>query len=133
MSKDTQSIRFDETQWPILIIRFSGSPTDDEFTQYLQRYETYMHGEARYAVMLVTEPHASMTKARHAKQQARWIGANQSRIRRHCVGTAFVLPSSLMRGVLRAILSMQSMPVEYAVFSTESQASTWCRARLDAI
>lgn len=129
---DTATIEFDERDWPLLVIRFDGTPTDAEFAAYLSRYEKYLERSDRYGLSLVTKPSAPMTKAKHARMQAAWINEHFDRLRDRCVGLAFVLPSPMTRGVLKAILSMQRLPVQHSVHATESDAHDWIRAQLEA-
>jgi hypothetical protein len=125
-----ETIIFDERDWPVMVIRFSGAPTDAEFEAYLERYETYLQREDRYGLVMVTEPNSPMTKSKHARMQAAWIKERYDRLSERCVGIAFVLPSPMMRGVLKAILAMQSLPVPYSVSATEEPARKWVRSRL---
>lgn len=112
-------------RWPVLVVRMVGQPTDDEFAAYLDDYETIMSEHDRYGIVYVTMPDAPMTTSRHARMQAKWIAAHEEEIRQRCARVGFVLPSPLMRGVLRAILAMQSMPVPYRVFDDEELAIAW--------
>ena len=127
-----EPITFDEGSWPLMVIRFSGSPTDEQFQAYLDRYERYLEKDQRYALVLVTEPNAPMTKSKHARMQAAWINEHYSRLGERCLGLAFVLPSPMMRGVLKAILSMQRLPVDYAVHGTEAEGREWANNQLIA-
>lgn len=121
----SKSIHMERERWPVLVVRMVGQPTDDEFAAYLDAYEGLMGEHDRYGIVYVTMPNAPMTKSRHARMQAKWIAAHEDEIRRRCVGVGFVLPSPIMRGVLRAILAMQSMPVPYRVFDDEEMAIAW--------
>jgi hypothetical protein len=127
-----ETITFDERDWPVMVIRFSGAPTDAEFEAYLERYDTYLNRTDRYGLIMVTEPNTPMTKSKHARMQAAWIKERFARLSDRCVGIAFVLPSPMMRGVLKAILAMQTLPVPYAVSSGEESAAEWVRSRLAA-
>jgi hypothetical protein len=127
-----ETIIFDERDWPLMVIRFSGAPTDAEFEAYLERYEGYLNREDRYGLVMVTEPNSPMTKSKHARMQAAWIKERFDRLSSRCVGIAFVLPSPMMRGVLKAILAMQTLPVRHFVASQEGPAREWIQSRLDA-
>lgn len=124
------SIVFEEHLRPLVVVRFVGGPSDEEFEAYLSRFDAMMADEQVYAIMFVTAPDAPMTRARHARRQAQWMAANVRNIRRHVVSIAFVLQSPLMRGVLRAVLAMQPVAVEYAVFRSEDDAIAWSRDML---
>lgn len=123
---------FDDSEWPLLTIRFSGSPTDEEYEAYLNKYETYLERPERYGLVVVTEPNTPMTKPRHAKMQATWIRDNYDRLAAKCVGISFVMPGPMMRGVIKAILAMQSMPMEHSVYSKELDSREWVKGKLQA-
>lgn len=124
------AILFEEQERPLVVIRFVGAPTDAEFEAYLAGYDRLLEGNDVYALMLVTAPDAPVTRARHARRQAQWMAANVRRIRARVVSIAFVLQSPLMRGVLRAVLAIQPIVVEYAVFRAEDDAALWSRDML---
>ncbi len=122
-----ENIEFDDGRLPLLLkVHFKiGVPTDAEFEAYLARYDTYLRQWERFSVMFVTAPSMPMTKPRHAKMQATWMKAHEALIRQRVRGAAFVLPSPVARGVLRAILRMQGMPTAHAVFRDEGEAVAW--------
>ena len=125
------SIDFDDTGWPLLQITFQSSPTDEEFEAYLRRYDDdYICRDQRYALALITAPGLPMAKTSHARMQANWIAERTPVIERLCCGLAFVLPSPLQRGVVRALLSMQGLPCPYKTFSTFPEAEPWLNERL---
>ena len=125
------AIEFDESDWPLLRINFTAGPNDEEFDAYLRRYdEVYVRRGQRYGLMMVVHAGMPMTKTAHAKQQAEWIGNNEDVVRRLCAGIAFVLPSPLHRGVLRAILWMQGLPVPYKVFDDPQTGRVWLQGLL---
>jgi hypothetical protein len=110
----------------------SAAPTDDDFQRYLASCESLMVGEQLYSIVLVAMPDSPMPKTRHARAQATWMKSHDAQIARHVASMAFVLPSPLARGVLRAVLQMQPLPVEHRVFRREAEATAWsgeCLAR----
>jgi hypothetical protein len=123
-------IELQGAEWPLLIVRISGTQTDHEFETYLKEYLGYLRRGQRYAVVFVTAPDTPMTKSRHARMQADWIKENRPELGKHCAGLAFVLPSAVMRGVLRAILSMSPLPAPFTVASSEEEGRLWAQAQL---
>lgn len=124
------AIEVDRSQWPILLARVNGQPTDEEFEAYLAELERALDSGVRYASVVSTARNAPMTRARHAKMQAKWIAEREALIAERCAAVAFVLPSAVMRGVLRAILAMQRMPSPYKVFEDEAEGIAWVREQL---
>ena len=73
-----------------------------------------------------------MPTGRQARLQANWMRDNEAQIRQRTLGIAFVISSPAVRGVLKAILALQSMPAPYRVESTAADAEAWLRERLAA-
>ena len=120
------AIQFDESRWPVLSITFTAEPTDEEFAEYLDRYsKVYIGRRERYALVLITAPGLPMTKPAQARAQANWIRDNEDVIENLCAGIAFVLPSPVQRGVLRAILWMQGLPAPHRVFQDVDEGHRW--------
>ena len=81
--------------------------------------------------MYVTAAGAKMPSHRHALRQASWISERKERIKTRNAGIAFVLPSPLMRGFLRAVMALTPMHAQHEIFRDEQVALGWVRARLD--
>ena len=122
---DGSAYDFDESKWPRLRIRMNRKPSDDEFRDYLERYEAYLARTERYGLVLDVAPAVGMTSVSQARMQAEWMKGNGSRLRERCWGVAFLLPSAVHRGVLKAILKMQPVPTDYTVVGSMEEAEAW--------
>jgi hypothetical protein len=127
IEQGADAIAIELHRFPLVVIRMSAAPTDDDFQSYLASCESLMVGDQLYSIMLVAMPHSPMPKTRHARAQAMWMKAHDAEIASHVASMAFVLPSPLARGVLRAVLQMQPLPVEHRVFRHEAEAAAWSR------
>ena len=123
------SIDVREDLAPIYFISFIGVPTDAQFDGYLEKLTRItMRLEPR---ALIYDASASgATPPSHRKKMAEWMKRYEAQVRAGTVGTAFVLPSAIMRGVLTAILWVQPMACPHAVVATVAEAKAWCQARL---
>ncbi len=121
-------------QWPLVVVSFVGQPSDQAFAEYLDILErnlreTLARGLKTSALVDTTlGPIPASTKQR--RMQAEWLGRNASILRAGCAGTAFVVQSPVVRGVLTAVMWMQDMPHAHATFATYERAERWCIARL---
>lgn len=115
----------------VIVVRYDGRPGDDVFEAYLRRYESLAGRGEPYATVYATASGARIPQPHHARLQAAWMKQHQPMLRDWCRGLGFSLSTPLMRGVLRAVLKMQPLAAEHAVFSTEDEAIAWARARLD--
>lgn len=122
----------DDDHAPLFVVRFSGRPTADEFEAYLDTLDAMLEDKDRYALMFVTAPGAKLPSHRHALRQATWISERKERIQARNAGVAFVLPSPLMRGFLRAVMAITPMHTAHEVFREESNGRDWARAQLVA-
>jgi hypothetical protein len=75
---------------------------------------------------------ATRTRAmsgRHARLMAEWTKRNASDLRTYCKGIAFVIPSLVVRGYLRAVFALQAPPYPSTIVETTAQALGWLRPR----
>lgn len=126
----TPAIEIDRSQSLLVVVRFLRGPTDDEFRQYLADYTRILEAEPRFGVVFVTTPAMPMTPPRHVRLQAQFMKDYRELIEKKVVGIAFSLPSPLMRGVLRGVLMLQTIPCAHTVVGTEAEGVAWIKARL---
>lgn len=119
----------DESQWPMVVFRFRGEPTDEDFEAYLRAMESLYERGERFAILFDARGTVQLS-AKHRRRQAQWLKDNAERIRRFNVGSAFVIDSAFVRGLLTAIFWIQPMPSPHTVTETLAEAEAWCRARL---
>lgn len=128
-----RGVDIDTTGWPLVIARMNDEQSDAEFQSVLDVYTGFLDRGEPYGLVLVTSPDRPMIKPSQARLQVQWIRDNEARLSRLCLGVAFVLQSPLMRGALRAILAMQSLPSPHRVLPTEADAVAWVRNRLRSV
>ena len=126
----TPAVEIDRSQPLLVVVRFLRGPTDDEFRQYLADYTHLLEAEPRFGAVFVTAPAMPMTPPRQVRLQAQFMRDYRELIEKRVVGIAFSLPSPLMRGVLRGVLMMQSIPCPHTVVGTEAEGVAWVKARL---
>ena len=117
----------DESGFPVIRIRFTGSKsTDENFQAYLdQNRDCYRFG--RKLAIIFDASQASVPAFSHQKMQADWLKNNQELMQNYCAGTAYIIPSRLIRSILKLIFSLQKQPVPYLVVKTEAEAAEWVR------
>lgn len=64
------------------------------------------------------------------RKQADWIKENMDMSRQNCAGFAYVLDSSMVRGMLTAILWLVTMPADYTITATVAEGETWLKQQL---
>jgi hypothetical protein len=124
------SIHIDDSGFPIVRVTFTGSVSNEEFDEYLAGMSR-MIGRRQPNVTILDARHSARTPAVQRKKQADWIKQHEAELRRYSCGTAFVITSALIRGVLTAILWLQPMPQAHTVVGSLDEAERWARAQLD--
>ncbi|MBK6266707.1 STAS/SEC14 domain-containing protein [Marivirga sp. S37H4] len=115
----------DQSDSSLIYITFTGSKaTDASFKRYLDELES-CYDERNYIGKIFDATNATIPKLRHQKLQAKWIERNWLLLKTYCKGTAYVIPSTTLRTVLKMILSMQNQPVPYKIFSDIESAKEW--------
>jgi hypothetical protein len=114
----------------LVVVRFRRGPSDDEFRQYLVDYRAILEREPRLGAVYATAPDMPLTPPRQVRLQARFMKEHRALMEQRVVGIAFALPSPLMRGVLRAVLTLQPMPCAHVVVGSEAEGVAWAKARL---
>jgi len=115
----------DRSEPPLISIYFSGAKeTDQNFDVYLSELtKTY---EPKVPFSLIFELSKAPTpQLKYQLKQAAWMKENKSLIQSYCNGVAYVIPSKLLRGVLKFIFSIQKNPVDFKVFSEYNTARVW--------
>ncbi len=121
---------------PLIVVRFVGSPTDAEFREYLALLERNLQDSiargATTAIAIDATAQPNAISAAQRRTQADWIRSHYHSLATACVGTAFVAPTAILRGIITAVFWMQRLPYPYAVVATLSEAEAWCAGQLAA-
>jgi hypothetical protein len=125
------TIEIDESRFPLVTVRFDGVVDDATFEAYLAGLQRMLGRREPYALVLDAST-AGPAPAKQRRRQAEWMAANEADVARWSVGAAFVITSSLTRGLLTAILWIQPMPQPHTVVATRREAEQWARERLRA-
>jgi hypothetical protein len=124
-----RGIQFDETRFPIVVVKFAGTATDAEFGDYLSTMSR-MLGKKQVTATILDATEAGATSALQRRRQADWLKKNADVLKLYSVGTAFVITSPLVRGALTAILWVQPMPAPHTLVATLPEAEAWAKKQL---
>ena len=118
-----------DDQFPILKVTFTGEEsTDENFQAYLDAVKDSYRSEKMGIIFDATN--AALPSMKHQKMQADWLKVNESLMKNYCVGTAYVIPSVIVRTILKAIFAFQTQPVPYLVVKTVEDGEEWIRTKL---
>ena len=117
-------------QTPLITIRFTGhAATDESFQQYLDDLESLYDAQQPISLIFNAEK-AVLPKFKHQQKQAQWLKDKEALMRAYWRGTAYVIQSTVIRWVLKAIFALQAQPVPYAIVDTQQAAETWAQNQL---
>lgn len=120
-----QYATFDRSEFPIITINFTGNSENDEnFQDYLNGLEKNYTFEKQFSLIFELTK-APIPKVSYQLKQAHWMKANEDKIKTYCRGVAYIIPSAIMRNVLKFIFSIQKNPVPFKVFSTLEEGKVW--------
>jgi hypothetical protein len=125
-------IHVDHSRLPLVVIRFEGAPSDDEFVRYLDDVAREVFALDRPHGMVIDAARMTSMSAKQRRMQADWMEKHDASVRRNSVGNAMVITSPLIRGALTAILWIRPMPGEHVVVSTFAEAERWIIEKLRA-
>jgi hypothetical protein len=122
-------IELDAAGWPVLHIRYKGTVDAEAFEAHLEELAGHLARGERYGVVFDAR-RAEHLPALQRKMQADWVAAHRAALTERCVGVAFVFDSSVVRGLLTAILWVQPLPHPHCVVPTLAEAEAWVREAL---
>jgi len=128
-----RTIELDESLWPLIVVRYSQKVDEDEFGELLQRLDKNIArciAERTKTAIIYDSRAGYAASPRVRQQQADWMKKNAMITKVNCVGLAFVINSTVVRGVLTAVLWLSDLPAPYCVVGTVGEAEQWCRDRL---
>lgn len=118
-------IHFDDSLWPLLIIRYVGTPTNQEFAESLERRTRYLERGERHALLFDLSQTSGMGPSEQRHMQVAWMKKHDARSRELVVGAAFVAHSPMVRLLLSLILHLQPIGSPYIAAMHMSEAVAW--------
>lgn len=129
MSTSTASITFDDSLWPLLIIRMVGTVPFDQYEEYLSTRLAYLQREEKH-ITLYDGSQATLIPAEHRRRQMVWMKEHEALRERFLIGSAIVTTSAISRLTLSAFFHIWPRSVPYYVTSSLGDAAGWAVGRL---
>ena len=121
----------DSSKFPLIHVIFTGNDaTDENFTLYLDELKAIYNKQNKIAIIFDASK-AIIPGINYQKLQAKWLKDNEELMVNYCLGTAYVIPSLIIRNVLKAIFTFQKQPVDYSVCKNEKEAIEWVNKKLN--
>jgi hypothetical protein len=123
-------ITFDDSLWPLLVIRLEGTMTDTDFESFLARALTYVRRGERY-VIISDMGRVDLFSAHQRQLQADWTRVHDATLRERVIANATIVSSAPMRLVLSLILHLKAMPMPHLVASDMDSALRFVTQKLE--
>jgi hypothetical protein len=125
----TSGFEFDDSLWPLLIVRFSGNPTRAELETYLAKRLEYMQRHERH-VLLYDTREARMLSHVLMQRHAEWLREHESLRRETVLASAVIITAPIIRLTASAILHVWPVRSPYHFTATLPEAAHWAAERL---
>ncbi len=125
-------IAVDDSQWPLLTVRFVGEPTTPQVVEYLERMTQALERGEKYVVLYDARRTTATGPAEQRQMQAAWIGRHEARLRELQLGKAFLFTSPLVRLSVGVVFHLKPPPTPYFMTGHMEAALTWVCERLEA-
>ncbi len=123
-------ITFDDSLWPLVIIRAQGAPTDEDMKAYQARSISYLRRREKF-VTISDLSQLGMLSAMQRRMQAQYLQENAAALHEHLLGNASIIDSTPLRLTLYAILPFRRMPMPFVVVANMDSAVRYALGRLE--
>ncbi len=122
---------FDVQHFPLVLVRSPAVIDEDGIRDMFARFDELYRAKKRYAAVIDSTRTRELPTPKLRKVLTDLTEASTADARRWCVGTAMVVNSSIVRGLLTAVAWVVQSPTPTVHVATPREAVNWCRARLE--
>jgi len=126
------SWRVDTSQWPVVIHTVEGAMTNEEVDEYILEATTVLKRGGRHATIMDSSNVGSVS-AYVRSRAVEWRRTHQEELKAHCVATAYVLSSPIVRFIAMTVFMVSRLPTPWRVCHSLEEAHAWVKTHLDAI
>lgn len=124
------SITFDDSRWPLRVVRFVGTLTPRQYEHYLETVTASLRRREPY--LSVTDlTRGGLPTPEQRQRHVLWMREHEGLMREVLLGMAFVVTSPLIRLSLSTVLHVKPLPVPYILTTHEVDAAGWASARIE--
>jgi len=124
-------IEVDDSQWPILVVTFTGDHSEKTTQRFMQEMEGY-YGRREPFAMIVKIDSYRTEDMRLIKPVAKWYMEHTAVFEEFGCGLAIVPPSETFRFILSSFMVLAPIPDHYSVAKDLDEALAWVAGRLEA-
>jgi len=119
---------FDDSLWPLLLIRLEGPLSPRQFEEMLETRERYLLRGERH-LTLVDRVRGTVPPAPQRKLQDDWMVRHAALLRERQLGIAYAFDSRFLRWMLNLGFRLKPPPFPYYTASRLEQAAAWAAHR----
>ncbi|WP_375773141.1 hypothetical protein NR798_20370 [Archangium gephyra] len=121
---------FDDSLWPLLILRLVGEPSNQQFDEYLDTSASYLRrGEPH--VVIADLLRVGIASAEQRRRRAEWLARHDELLRESLLGHAFVINGPILRLGLNILFHLKPPAWPYVVVPRVDPAIAWAAGRLE--
>ncbi|HEX5746498.1 MAG TPA: hypothetical protein VFZ09_09655 [Archangium sp.] len=123
------NITFDDSLWPLLIVRFSGTPNKQQFEEYMAMRGRYLARNQKHALIYDTV-RFNVLNPEQRQRQIDWLKQHKELLGKLSLGSALVITSPVIRLSLSLVLQFSQASAPYHAARSMPDAASWCAGRL---
>jgi hypothetical protein len=123
-------IMFDDSLWPLLMLRVTGPMTDKQFGEFLAQSNSYLaRGEQYVSIFDIAQ--AGIPSQVQRQMQVDWIRQHDAELRERVLGNANIITSAPVRLALSLIFHLKPLPMPYAAVPDMDSALRFVLGKLE--
>ena len=123
-------ITFDDSRWPLLMLRVTGVMSDKQFSEFLVQSSAYLERGERY-VSILDLGQVGLPSPVQRQMQAEWIRKHDADLREYVLGNANIITSAPIRLALSLIFHLKPLPMPYAAVADMDSALRFALGKLE--
>jgi hypothetical protein len=123
------NITFDDSLWPLLVLRFTGTPTNQQFEEYMARRGSYLARNQKHVLIYDTVRFSVLTNEQR-QRQVDWLKERKELLQKYSLGSALIITSPVARLLLSGVLHFSQANTPYHAARSLPDAANWCAGRL---
>jgi hypothetical protein len=125
-------ITFNDSEWPLLTVSFSGTSSAQEFEAYLARMTAYLNRRETYLAILDSSKASNAPTLEQRQRQVEWLQKHDAALRQRSLGSAFVITSPFIRLALNIMCQLKPLSCPHTIVGDMKVARAWAAERFQA-
>jgi len=122
-------ILLDDSLWPLVMVRFGRSGTQEDLERYLAQRRAYLERQQPHLCLIDTRQ-LHLPSPRLRQRYIDWMCEHELQLRQWTLGTACLIVSPVVKMMMSVIRHAASMNTPFFVTPSLAPAVTWAAERL---